>query len=362
MGLNSTASRVASTALGNRTVASGDYSIAMGYYSQASGTASTSMGSHTVSIGNYSTAMGYYTSANGTYATAIGYKSTAGIGATSLGYNNNASGSYSTALGHYTTASGYASTAIGNHTTASNDYATAMGDYTNASGSYSTAIGYYSTASGRNSFAMGASVSSPSGRETAMGTYNLDYTPETATGWNDNDRLFVIGNGITDDSRSNAVTILKDGRIGLQTVVSPTYALQLPNNSSDAIGEAIAYAWRTYSDGRVKTDRSSLVYGLSEILRLEPQGYFQHNSITDENHIKILEDGSYEIGLIAQEVYQIIPEAVRKPDNENSELWSLSYDILVPVLIKGIQEQQAQIEAMKVIISRMEEKIASLSP
>jgi len=56
---------------------------------------------------------------------------------------------------------------------------------------------------------------------------------------------------------------------------------------------------------------------------------------------------------VAQEVQKVIPEAVSIPEDENSQLWSLSYDTIIPVLVKAIQEQQAQIEALKKEIQTM---------
>lgn len=54
-----------------------------------------------------------------------------------------------------------------------------------------------------------------------------------------------------------------------------------------------------------------------------------------------------EIGLVAQEVQKVIPEAVDIPEDENRDLWSISYSSLIPVLVKAIQEQQKQIEDLK---------------
>ena len=36
-----------------------------------------------------------------------------------------------------------------------------------------------------------------------------------------------------------------------------------------------------------------------------------------------------------------------KDEDENRDLWKISYNTLVPVLVKAIQEQQAQIETLK---------------
>lgn len=63
-----------------------------------------------------------------------------------------------------------------------------------------------------------------------------------------------------------------------------------------------------------------------------------------------------EIGLVAQEVQKIIPEAVSVPEDENRDFWSISYDTIVPVLVKAIQEQQAQIESLQQRIETLEQR------
>jgi len=51
------------------------------------------------------------------------------------------------------------------------------------------------------------------------------------------------------------------------------------------------------------------------------------------------------IGLIAQDLLNIIPEVVVEPKNKE-ELLGVKYADLIPVLIKAIQEQQNQITAL----------------
>jgi hypothetical protein len=47
-------------------------------------------------------------------------------------------------------------------------------------------------------------------------------------------------------------------------------------------------------------------------------------------------------GFIAQELFEIFPNAVTKPDNDD-KMWSVDYGKVTPLLVKAIQEQQAQI-------------------
>jgi len=153
-------------------------------------------------IGNASIAMGEDTKASGSYSIAMGYKSTSsGLLSTSIGQFNNASGDYSYALGQSNTASG--------------NYSTATGFDTTASGTASIAMGVKTIASGNNSTAMGLLTTAPSYGETVIGLNNTDYTPANTYGWDNSDRLFVIGNGQNSSNKSNALTIYKDGRMNI---------------------------------------------------------------------------------------------------------------------------------------------------
>ena len=124
-------------------------------------------------------------------------------------------GAFSVAMGHNTIASGFQSTAMGSGTTASGSNSTAMGVATTALSVASTAMGFGTTASGSNSIAMGYSTNASSYLSTAMGRYNVD--GGNATSWVATDPLFEIGNGTSTTSRSNAFTVLKNGRTGIGT-------------------------------------------------------------------------------------------------------------------------------------------------
>lgn len=152
-------------------------------------------GNGTIYSGDYSTAWGNGTIYSGNYSTAWGY----GI----------ADGDYSTAWGFFSMASGHYSTAWGGHDTwAGGDYSTAWGSEAYAIGDYSTAWGYR--------------VHANSYLSTAFGAYNIA-SPHSGLGltsWIPEDPLLEIGIGLDSDSRANALTILKDGRIALGTHIS----------------------------------------------------------------------------------------------------------------------------------------------
>ncbi|MBI1912649.1 MAG: tail fiber domain-containing protein [Deltaproteobacteria bacterium] len=110
--------------------------------------------------------------------------------------------------------------------------------------------------------------------------------------------------------------------------------------------------YSTSSDDRLKVNQQRLEYGLAQVMALEPQRYDllspEYDPTTKElffNPEKIV--STNRIGLVAQDVHKVIPEAVTAPGDEKKALWSISYDDIIPVLIKALQEQQAQIEQLK---------------
>lgn len=149
---------------------------------------------------------------------------TGNLGAASFasGTDTKASGTHSTAMGVSTSAEGFHSTALGYGTTATGDASTSIGNTTVASGGNSVAMGYFTEASGSNSVAMGANTTAKSYAETVIGRFNTDYTPNGTTSWDTEDRLFVVGNGTSGSSRSNAMVILKSGNVGIGTSMPDT--------------------------------------------------------------------------------------------------------------------------------------------
>ena len=191
-------------------------------------------------IGNYSVGFGYNTTANGAYAVAMGVDATAS-GLNSVAIGTNATASSTNAVGFsYALASGSYSTAF-SHATASGVYATAFSD-ARASGEYSTAFsdatasGYFSTAfsfataSGDYSTAFGLKSQAYSYNEFAIGTYNTTYTPNDATDFDSEDRLFVIGNGTGSSNRSDAMVVYKNGN----TALNGTVTISEDGNSADS--------------------------------------------------------------------------------------------------------------------------------
>ena len=149
----------------------------------------------------------------------LGYYSAA------FGQNNNVSGDESFATGADNNVSGDISFAFGEDNSVSDDYSAAFGENNNISSAYSTAFGSDNTINGEYSFttgdnntisgeyanALGRYLEVPSYGEVAIGFYNTTYTANDVNSYNSSDRLFVIGNGLTSFSRSDAMVIYKNG-------------------------------------------------------------------------------------------------------------------------------------------------------
>jgi hypothetical protein len=134
----------------------------------------------------------------------------------------------------------------------------------------------------------------------------------------------------------------------------------LSNNGYAGYFEGSVYGdvFYTGSDAMLKQNVRPLEKGLATVMSLTPKAYEMKNGVT-----RAKRDPRTKFGLIAQDVQLVLPEVVadikspeRNADGDLAkgkqvEFKALDYMALVPILIKAIQEQQAQIERMQVEIS-----------
>ena len=74
--------------------------------------------------------------------------------------------------------------------------------------------------------------------------------------------------------------------------------------------------------------------------------------MTFQRSPEISSDSSTHIGLIAQEVEQVLPEVVRTGSDGYK---SVSYDEIIGVLIEAVKDQQAQIEELNDRLADLEQ-------
>ncbi len=229
----------------------GFYAHSEGYLTHALGYASHTEGTNTLAVLGHAHAEGYGTIA-GAVSHAEGYYSKAlGMHSHSEGESTTSEGKFSHAENRNTVAKGVGSHAEGSTTQAIGDYSHTEGVQTNAKGLYSHAEGmftktipkegsiddfwdargahaegYYTIAQGRYSHAEGYEtkalgyISHAGGRgtiaseyyQTVYGMYNEESTRDS----NGDYALFIIGNGASATSRSNAFVVNKHGDAELQ--------------------------------------------------------------------------------------------------------------------------------------------------
>ncbi|WP_460218460.1 tail fiber domain-containing protein [Psychroserpens sp. MEBiC05023] len=269
----------------------------------------------------------------------------------------------------------------------------------------SFAVGTNTIASGYNSSAIGHHTYARSYAETTIGFFSSDYVPNSTGIVDSNDRLFVIGNG-TASNRSNAITVLKNGNLGMGSIENPLEQIHIDDkirltdgyihgtageevilgtatddtrvglfvngtewgpftNNTVSLGST-GYRWsevwsvnplNTTSDKRLKKDITPLNYGLEAILSLNPISYKWKQGKQDTK-----------LGFVAQEVEIVIPEIVKlekgnlkrnslsmRKDGQE-DYYAMSYSELIPILTKAIQEQQILINDLKTTIKQQDQK------
>lgn len=187
---------------------------------------------------------------------------------------------------------------------------------------------------------------------TASGGLNIGETPDSHVS-----SLYVIGQGANQTTAEfeNAVT---DG-IGLRVTAGDTSSgLLIDFQDADFVsvgsithdGDNTAY--NTTSDRNLKTNIESSRLTLNDLMRIQIVDYnWKSNPDKAKSH-----------GVIAQDLFEIYPDAVT-PASSGSRYWQVDYSKLVPLAIKGIQDQQSQIQALRsqVETNALASELASMS-
>ena len=105
----------------------------------------------------------------------------------------------------------------------------------------------------------------------------------------------------------------------------------------------VIFNYTAASDKRIKKNIADIKYGLVDILKLRAVQFNRTDVVNSKT----------ELGFIAQEVAEIMPEVVSVAEDEMKTL-SLSYDKMVAPLVKAIQDQQAIIEKLLQRVSELE--------
>ena len=275
--------------------------------------------------GAFNTASGYqalFSNTTGSYNSCHGYQvlrsNTGGVSNTASGLQAlyyNTTGNYNTASGYralYTNAGGASNTASGNSAL-----------YYNTTGNYNSAYGYQAlrlnttgvsnTASG---FTAGDVITTGS-RNVSIGGY---CDPSAAAG---NDQV-VIGYALVGKGDDTAF-------IG---------------GTNGAYNESNSTTWQTTSDERIKKNIVDNNSGLDVLSQIQVRNFEYRTSdeITDFPSNVAIEKEGLQLGVIAQELQQVLPECVSE---SSTGVLSVDTGPLVWHLINAVKELKAEIQIMK---------------
>ena len=163
----------------------------------------------------------------------------------------------------------------------------------------------------------------------------------------DNDDITAIDISVLG---GNQRIYLDDGNIFINGNSNSNAGFKFDTSHFHSNGDVIAYSSTlTASDRRLKENIQVLDSSLEKVMHLQGVKY----DWKEEGR------GKNQIGLIAQEVEEIVPEVVNTIGDNLGKLEDMkvvNYSALVPVLIEAIKEQQEQIDKLTNIVEKFKEK------
>jgi Chaperone of endosialidase len=228
------------------------------------------------------------------------------------------------------------------------------GVYSNATGSGVSNIAVYGNASGATTNWAGYFVGNTNVTDTARARV-MYVGSSIGTAVN----LLRVGSTTNDGISIGSAEFIRDGGANILSFGASLY----PNSdASRSLGSSTFRYTTLYatsgtintSDRRDKTNITQIKYGLNDIMKLNPVSFTW----------KERADEGTKLGLIAQELQQVLPEVVRDYDVETDEATGKTkhveavrlgvfYSDIIPVLIKGMQEQQQQIEGLEALVEKL---------
>jgi hypothetical protein len=180
---------------------------------------------------------------------------------------------------------------------------------------------------------------------------NMGVGAGTSTG----DRL-TIGQKITNPYAMTIYEINGAGngasywRIGIDAATKRLYFLSNTAGTNIAFIDPSNGNWVAISDKNLKQDIHPLGPVMIKLMQLKPVSYkmvYQHNN-----------ERSY--GFLAQELQQVLPDAVKQFGNQGDQKLGISYTHLIPVAIAAIQEQQQTIKSLQQQVDELRKMVEKL--
>ena len=355
--------------IGNEIYNWSEKSVAIGYYSTIkSGSFITSVGNSNKVFGDYCTAYGsnniigtdsYYGSTNDhyNYRTAIGYNNNLqggdfeGASSVALGDSNTITGAqviaigyknkggadrsnYVTVIGSSNTATGITALAIGKECKASGNYAIALGAKNEASGDNDPiAIGFKTVASGNYAIALGANSKASAGASIAIGSDS-----------NSSGSIYSIAMGSSSEATADyAMALGNYSKASGKYSVAIGYKAEAPNEYDFVLGTSshnvkipgtlTVKGVAVNSDKRLKYIKGENKSGLDKIRQIKVYDFTFKKDKNKEPRV----------GVIAQELQKILPDAVKKGSDG---FLTIRIDDIIYTLVNAVKELDRKVSEL----------------
>ena len=325
------------------TVGKGGGSVASNTALGSSALYSNTTASNNTAVGNQS----LYSTTTSSQNTAIGNQS---------GYSNT-TGTI-TAMGHtalYSNTTGQANTGIGGYDNASGVYAAL---YANTTGNYNIAVGTgalrsNTTASNNTAVGYQSSYSNTTGAFNTFIGQSSGYA--NTTGQQTVSLGYQSANSLTTGSYGTYIgvlTVASSASVNYETVIG--YAgtgkgastLFVQNNGGGSYQSNNSTLWSITSDQRLKKNIVDHTEGLDKIVQLKVRNfeYRTAEEITELPQNQVVKIEGVQLGLIAQELAEILPDCVK---TESTGVMSVDASNITWYLINAVKELNAKITALE---------------
>jgi len=157
-------------------------------------------------------------------------------------------------------------------------------------------------------------------------------------------QIYRTGNGILylqEYSTNHIIALNGGGNFLIGTSTNLGYRL-FANGTAAGLSN-----WNNVSDGRLKKDVTPVINGLDKIKQLNGITFNWDKTLRPDLNL----DDNNHLGLIAQDVEEILPQVVTTGDDEFGTK-TIAYSDIVPVLIEAIKELSAKNTALEEILQR----------
>jgi hypothetical protein len=239
-----------------------------------------------------------------------------------------------------------------------NTFCGTVAGYSNTTGSRNTFLGNtagrHNTEGGYNTFAgLGAGQSNTTGANNTFVGAEAGLTNETGTG-----NVFIGKSAGLNETNSNRLYIdnsntdspLIWGNFSWrELVINGNYSHNMSNRTFFVNGSAGGTTgWFNDSDERLKRNIESIPDALQKVRQLRGVNF---EWIDTESY-----DSGRQMGFVAQEAVQVIPEVVSGEDGH----YAMQYGPITALLVEAVKEQQGIIESQQVQIKELITRIAAL--